>query len=108
MSNGELFPLLHKGQPLPCKELEMNFAMVDDEKYAKFVITDNKFEDKRTFTQTLLHLTRGFLGEHFILRCYVDQDFVFKIAIRSSAAYEEKFIVWKYNELKVYYKIEVS
>ena len=108
LSNGELFPLLHKGQPLPCKELEMNFAMVDDEKYAKFVITDNKFEDKRTFTQTLLHLTRGFLGEHFILKCYVDQDFVFKIAIRSSAAYEEKFIVWKYNELKVYYKIEVS
>lgn len=108
LSNGELFPILQKGQPLPCKEFEMNFAIVDDEKYAKFVITDNKFEEKRTFTKNLLHLTRGFMGEHFILKCYVDQDFVFKIAIRSSAAYEEKFIVWKYNELKVYYKIEVN
>jgi len=107
LSNGELFPILKKGQPLPCVEFETNFAIVDDERYAKFVITDSKFEDKRTFTQTLLHLTRGFLGEHFILKCYVDQDFILKVAIRSSAAYKDKFIVWKYSDLKVYYKIEV-
>lgn len=108
LSNGELFPLLREGQPLPCKEFEMNFAIVDNEKYAKFVVTDNKHEQKRTFTQTILHKTRGFMGEHFILKGYVDQDFIFKLAIRSSAAYEEKFIVWKYNDLKVYYKIEVD
>jgi len=79
LSNGELFPILKKGQPLPCVEFETNFAIVDDERYAKFVITDSKFEDKRTFTQTLLHLTRGFLGEHFILKCYVDQDLSSKL-----------------------------
>ena len=56
LSNGELFPILKKGQPLPCVEFETNFAIVDDEKYAKFVITDSKFEEKRTFTQTLLIL----------------------------------------------------
>jgi molecular chaperone DnaK len=107
LSNGELFPILRKGQPLPCIEFETNFAIVDDEKYARFVITDSKYEDKRTFTQNLLHLTRGFLGEHFILKCYVDQDFILKVAIRSSAAYKDKFVVWKYCDLKVYYKIEV-
>ena len=93
---------------MPCIEFETNFAIVDDEKYARFVITDSKYEDKRTFTQNLLHLTRGFLGEHFILKCYVDQDFILKVAIRSSAAYKDKFVVWKYSDLKVYYKIEVK
>lgn len=108
LSDGDFFPLLHKGQPLPCKEFEMTFAITDDEKYARFVIADNKYEEKRSFTKNILHLTRGFLGEYFILNCYVDQDFIFKIKIRSSAAYEDKFIVWKYNDLKVYYKIEVN
>lgn len=108
LSDGELFPLLRKGQPLPCVEFETSFAIIDDDKYAKFVLTDNKHEGKRTFTETMVHLTRGFLGEHFIVKCYVDQDFIFKVAIRSSASYKDKFIVWKYSNLKVYYQIEVK
>ena len=105
LSDGEMFTLLHKGQPLPCKEFEMNFAITDDEKYARFVVTDSKYAEKRTFTDTILHPTRGFLGEFFTVGCYVDQDFVFKLKIRSSSAYKNKFEVWQYSGLKIYYKI---
>lgn len=108
LSDGEFFPLLRKGQAIPCQEFEVNFAITDKENYAKFVFTDSKHKDKRTFSETVLHRTRGFLGEHFIVKCYVDQDYIFNVAIRSSEAYKDKFIVWKYNQLKIYYKIEVD
>ena len=106
LSNGDMIPLLIKGQPLPCAEKELSFAVVNNEKYAKFVITDSAYDAKRTFSDTVLLKTRGFLGEHFIVSCYVDTDFVFKMKIRSSASYRDKFKVWKYSDLKVYWKID--
>lgn len=106
LSNGELFPLLRKGQPLPCKEKELTFAIVDDDNIAKFVITDNEDESKRTFTATILSPSRGFLEEYYIVNCYVDQDFNFKLKIRNNRAYKDKFTVWSYSELKIYYSVE--
>lgn len=105
LSNGDFYPLLNQGQPLPCEERELSFAIVDDSKNAKFVITDNENPDKRTFTETIIARARGFLQEHFLVSCYVDQNFIFKLKIRSSYSYEEKFLVWEYDSLKVYWDI---
>ncbi len=105
LSDGEFYPLVLDGQPLPCAEKVLSFAIVDNNGYARFVVTDNKNPELRTFSETILMKTRGFLGEHFIVSCYIDGDFVFKMKIRSNYSSDEKFTVWQYSGLKIYWRI---
>lgn len=105
LSNGEYFPLLSEGQPIPCEESEYSFAIVDNSSNATFVITDSALPQKRSFSESITLKARGFLEEHFIVKCYVDQDFVFKMRINSSSSYPDKFLVWSYSNLKVYWDI---
>lgn len=105
LSDGSIFNLLDKGQPLPCDEKEISFAIVDDEKVAKVVISDSDDPQKRTFIETITIPARGFLGEHFLIASYVDDDFIFNLRIRSNYSYKEKYYVWKYNNLKLYWDV---
>lgn len=58
LSNGTFYPLLKKGQRIPCKEKKINFASVTDERSVRFLVTDAEDSLKRTFVYKR-HYNRG-------------------------------------------------
>lgn len=106
LDDGEFYQLLNEGQRLPCREKKLNFAITDNEKHAKFIITDAKDPEKRTFTQYITVPAGGFMEEQFELSCYVDPDHLFRLAIRSTKFMKQYLNLWTYDRLKIYYQIE--
>lgn len=105
LHDGEFQQLIPNGQPLPCKEKNISFGIVTDERYAKFVITDSKNPDTRTFVQNIKVPAAGFYEEQFILSCFIDEDNLLRLRIRSSRFDKEILYVWTYDRLKVYYDL---
>lgn len=106
LSDGEFYSLFSAGQPLPCKEKRINLAIVDDEKHARFIITDSKDEKKRSFIQNIMVPAGGFLEEQFELSCFIDEDNLFRMRIRSTQFMKQVLHTWTYDRLKVYYELE--
>lgn len=106
LSDGEFLPLLREGQKIPCQELNLSFAITDDSKSAKFIITDSNEQSKRSFIHNMIVPARGFLEEQFELSCFVNPDFIFKLKIRSNRTYEKRYEVWSYENLNLFYQIE--
>ena len=106
LSNGEFQQLIPNGQPLPCKEKNISFGIVTDEKFAKFVITDSNNPKTRTFIQNIKVAAAGLLEEQFWLSCFIDDDNMFRMRIKSSRFQNEILYVWTYDKLKVYYDLE--
>lgn len=106
LNDGEFFTLLKKGQPLPCKEKRIKVAIVDDRKHAQFVFTDSNKEKLRTFTQYVTVPAGGFLEEQFELSCFIDDDNLFRMRIRSDQFMKKVLYTWTYDEVKVYYDLE--
>lgn len=106
LSDGEFQQLIPNGQPLPCKEKNISFGIVTDEKFAKFVITDSKSSNNRTFIQNIKVAAAGLYEEQFLLSCFIDEDNLFRLRIRSSRFNKEILYVWTYDKLKVYYDLD--
>lgn len=104
LNDREFYPLLHKGQRLPCPERVMNFATVDDEKEARFIITD----ENRSFKQYISVPCGGFMNERFEVCCFIDPDLLFRLRIRSTKFQKQYLCLWTYDRLKIFYCIEGS
>ena len=81
LDDGEFFPLILRGQTLPCRERVISFAITNDEKHAKFVVTDAKEPEKRSFTQYITVPAGGFMKEQFELACFIDPYHLFRLSI---------------------------
>lgn len=106
LSDGEFYSLIQEGQPLPCREKKLNLAIVNNENNAKFVITDAKEVEKRSFTQNVTVPAGGFLEEQFELSCFIDEDNLFRMRIRSTKFMKKVLHTWTYDRLKVFYELE--
>lgn len=106
LSDGEFYPLLSEGQPLPCREKTLNLAIVDNDTHAKIVLTDAKDVKKRSFTQNVSVPAGGFMEEQFELSCFVDEDNLFRMRIRSTRFTKKILHTWTYDRLKVFYELE--
>lgn len=108
LSNGTFYPLLKKGQRIPCKEKKINFAAVTDEKSIRFLITDAEDPAKRTFEQPIVieREGQGFMSEQFEVSCFVDPDLLFRFRVRSTEFMTKYLYMWTYNKLNIYYQIE--
>lgn len=106
LDDGEFFPLILHGQTLPCRERVISFAITNDEKHAKFVVTDAKEPEKRSFTQYITVPAGGFMKEQFELACFIDPDHLFRLSIRSTQFMKQYLHFWTYDKLKIYYGIE--
>lgn len=106
LSDGEFLTLMEKSQPLPCKEKNVSLAIVTDEKKAQFVITDSKEDNERSFVQYITVPAGGFYEEIFELSCFVDDDNLLRMRIRSSRKEKTVLHSWTYDRLLVYYDLE--
>lgn len=108
LSNGTFYPLLKKGQSIPCKEKKINFASVTDEKSVRFLITDAEDPLKRTFEEPIVidREGQGFMSEQFEVSCYVDPDLLLRFRVRSTEFMKKYLYMWTYNKLNIYYQIE--
>lgn len=106
LDDGEFFPLIKSGQTLPCRERKLNFAITNDENHAKFVVTDAKEPEKRSFTQYITVPAGGFMKEQFELACFIDPDHLFRLSIRSTQFMKQYLHFWTYDKLKIFYQIE--
>ena len=108
MSDGSFYPLLRKGQRIPCREMKINFASVTDEKSVRFLITDAEDPLKRTFEEPIVidREGQGFMSEQFEVSCFVDPDLLFRFRVRSTEFMRKYLFLWTYNKLNIYYQIE--
>ena len=107
MSNGEFYPLIKKGQPLPCQEAKMYFATVNDEKVAKFIVTDSEKSETSSFQKfiTIESEDAGLMSEMYEVSCFIDPDMLFRFRIRSSRFQHRYLSLWTYDKIKVFYKL---
>lgn len=108
LSDGSFYPLLRKGQRIPCKEKKINFASVTDEKSVRFLVTDAEDPKKRTFEEPIVidREGQGFMSEQFEVSCFVDPDLLFRFRVRSTEFMNRYLYMWTYNKLNIYYQIE--
>ena len=108
LSDGSFYPLLMKGQRIPCKEKKINFASVTDEKCIRFLLTDAEDPSKRTFQYPIVidREGQGFMSEQFEVSCFVDPDLLFRFRIRSTEFMKKYLYMWTYNKMNMYYQIE--
>lgn len=110
LSDGSFYPLLQKGQRIPCREKRINFASVTNERSVRFLITDAEDPSKRTFEQPIIidRKGQGFMSELFEVSCFVDPDLLFRFRVRSTEFMKKYLYMWTYDKLKIYYQIEGS
>lgn len=108
LSNGTFYPLLRKGQRIPCREKKINFASVTDEKSVRFLVTDNEDPQKRTFEQPVVLDREGqhFMSEQFEVSCFVDPDLLLRFRVRSTEFMKKYLYTWTYSKLNIFYQIE--
>lgn len=106
LSDNSFFPIFPKGQPLPCKENILYFGTVNDVKTANIIITDSENESEREFTKNLVLPLCGYCDESITLKCFIDENFVFRMKIQSTKMPENTGIVWTYDKLKISYRLK--
>lgn len=106
LSDGAYFPLLRAGQKIPCEELQLSFGVVEGEKEAHFIFTDDERMANKTFSENFVLPMRGFADEYIRLSCYIDSNFIFKLRVGSSRTPQNRYRVWSYDKLKICYQIE--
>lgn len=106
LNDGDFYPLIEHGQKIPCQEKNIDFAITTDEKQAKFIVTDAKDPEKRTFTQFITVPSGGFMAEEFEVSCYIDPDLLFRLRIRSTQFMHQYLQLWTYDRLRISYQIE--
>lgn len=105
LSDNTFLYIFQKGQSLPCKEKILYFGAINDAKTANIVITDSENEDEREFTKNIALPICGYFDENITLRCYIDENFVFRMKIQSTKMPENTGIVWTYDKLKISYRL---
>ncbi len=108
LSDRSFYPLLRKGQRIPCKEKKINFASVTDEKSVRFLVTDAEDPSKRTFEEPIVidREGQGFMSEQFEVSCFVDPDLLFRFRVRSTEFMRKYLYMWTYSKINKYYQIE--
>jgi len=79
--------------------------LVNDVKNANIIITDSENESDREFTKNFILPLCGFCDESIVLKCFIDENFVFRMKIQSSKMPEDTGIVWTYDKLKISYRV---
>lgn len=105
LSNNEFYPIFRKGQMLPCKEIMLYLGVVNEAKVANFIITDSENEHEREFTKNISLPICGYYDESITLKCYIDENFVFRMKIQSTKMPEDTGIVWTYDKLKMSFRM---
>jgi len=105
LSDNSFFPIIQKGQRLPCKENIFYFGTVNDIKSANIILTDSENESEREFTKNFILPLCGYYDESIILKCFIDENFVFRMKIQSSKMPDDTGIVWTYDKLKISYRL---
>lgn len=110
LSDNSYMPLVHKGQRIPCEELNLTLGTVDQSdsgnNEARFIFTDAEKPEQRDFTENFVLPLRGFVDENIYLSCYIDQDNVFKLKAGSNRMLENSYKTWSYDKLKVGFSIK--
>ena len=108
MSNGDFLPMIKKGQPLPCQEAKMFFATINDEKVAKFIVSDSANQEECSFQKyiTIEMDHSSFLKEYYEVSCFIDPDMLFRFRIRSNNFQHRYLSLWTYDKVKVFYRLE--
>jgi molecular chaperone DnaK len=101
LSNGTFLPLIKKGQPIPCVEAEYFFGIVDDSKQAHIIVTDSDNDFDRELTDNIILPVCGYADEAISIKCYIDENFIFRMKIQSTKMPVENGIVWAYDKLKI-------
>lgn len=105
LSDNSFLPIFSKDRILPCEEVTLYFGVVDDSKNANIIITDSENQNEREITENLLLPICGYADECIIIKCYIDQDFVFRMKIQSSKMPEDTGRIWTYDKLKIGYRL---
>ena len=105
LSDGTYFPLIKKGQRIPCEELKINFGTIDNSD-ACFVFTDSEEPESRELYENVFVPIYNMADEYLTLQCYVDNNNVFKTKIGSNRISETRAVNWKYENLKVAFQVE--
>ena len=110
LNDGSFYPLIRKGQRIPCREKKINFAAVTDEKSIRFLITDAEDSSKRTFEEPIVidREGQGFMSAQFEVSCFVDPDLLFRFRVRSTEFMRKYLYLWTYDKLNIYYQIEAD
>lgn len=110
LCDGSFLALLNKGQQIPCEECNIQFSVVDQEPdgphEARFIFTDSEAENDRELYSPFVFPLRGFMDERLYLKCYVDQDNVFRAKVGSNRVPESRDRVWCFDNLRISFKIE--
>ena len=110
LCDGSYFPLMKKGQQIPCEEMKLTLSVVDQGegalKDARFIITDSDNPKEREVYEQFVLPLRGFADEYISLACYIDQDNVFKMKVGSNRVSDTREKIWCYENLKVSFHIE--
>ncbi len=107
-SNNKYYPLLKIGQRIPTEEKHVKFGLVEMTDEARFIFTDHEDEESQTFTEDFYVKLRGFSDEYLDVYCYIDEDMIFRVKIKSNHMPDDVFRVWTYSNLKVSYEINLT
>jgi len=106
LSDNTFLPIFPQGHPLPCEEKELYFGVVDNAKIANIIITDSENENEREFAKHLTLPICGYFDEAITLKCFIDEDFIFRMIIQSSKMPKDTGIDWTYDKLKISYRLD--
>ena len=105
LSDNSFFPIVPKNHPLPCTEIEMYFGVTGDEKTANIIVTDSESPTEREFSENIALPICGYHDESIIIKCYIDENFVFKLIVQSSKMPKDVGVIWTYDRLKISYRL---
>ena len=113
MSDGTVYPIIHKGSKIPFQGNPVTFGTVNDATSANFIIVD----DKENILDRITMPSKGFIGEYFEISGEIGNNLIAKISVvgnRMMKSVGEKQI--EVNQLSYYcdiseiedYKFEIK
>lgn len=106
LSDGSIYPLLQKGQPLQRCEGKLRFGIVEDVTTARFNFSvvrgewaEASFPGNTARVGTLLVPCNGFVNEALDMAFQVDEDLTLQVTIESISGCEKKVSSFDYHNL---------
>ncbi len=106
LSDGSYFELLPENTKLDNWSREMNFALTDTNKEARFIFAGSPDINESPLKYKSMSVPAyRFLQEQIHLKVRVDEDLVFSAMAKSNMRPSEFARFWNYEQLKCYYKL---
>ena len=77
MSDGSIYPIVHKGSKIPFSGDPVTFGTINDATSANFIIVD----DKENILDTITMPSKGFIGEYFEISGKIGNNLVAKVSV---------------------------